>query len=431
MKKKLLATLLATSMVATCLVGCGNSGDTTGGDTGSNAAGDNSGSSEITDYGSGEIKIWVADTTVDFTKSQADAFLAANPDMAGYTITVEAVGEGDAAGNMITDVEGGADIFAFAQDQVARLVASGALAPVTGDSAEVVKANHVEGAVNAVTVGDMIYAYPMTWDNTFYLYYDKSVVTDPSSLEKIIADCEAAGKNFYMNIGNGWYLPAFFFATGCKLEYETDVEGNYTAATIDIASDKGLVALKEILEVVSSSAYQPGDSIDSAVNFGAIVSGIWGDNKAKEILGDNYACCKLPSFTGSDGNTYQMTSFMGCKLFGVKPQTDAGKMAVCRALAEYLTSKEVELARFSEFSWVPSNKEAQSDSAVQTSEASLAINEQGKYSIIQGQYPGDYWSLAEAFGNDAVNKVITADMSDEDLMKKLQEFQDTCMSYAQ
>lgn len=431
MKKKLLATLLATSMVATCLVGCGNSGDTTGGDTGSNAAGDNSGSSEITDYGSGEIKIWVADNTVDFTKSQVDAFMAANPDMAGYTVTVEAVGEGDAAGNMITDVEGGADIFAFAQDQVARLVAAGALAPITGDAAENVKNSHVEGAVNAVTVGDMIYAYPMTWDNTYYLYYDKSVVTDPSSLEKILEDCEAAGKNFYMNLGNGWYLPAFFFATGCQLSYETDVDGKYTACNIDVASDKGLVAYKEMIDMVSSSSFQPGDSIDSAVNFAAIISGVWGDGTAKTVLGDNYACCKLPSFTGSDGNTYQLTSFMGCKLFGVKPQTEAGKMAVCRALAEYLTSKDVELARFSEFSWVPSNKEAQADTAVQTSEASVAISDQSQYSIVQGQYPGDYWNLGEAFGNDVVNKVVTASMSDDELKAKLQEFQDGCLSYAQ
>lgn len=428
MKKKFLATLLAVSMVAACLVGCGkDSGSTTGGDTGNSDGG-----SDVVEYGSGEIKIWTSDETVDFTKSQAEAFLASNPDMSGYTIAVEAVGEGEAAGNMITDVEGGADIFAFAQDQVARLVAAGALAPITGDAAEVIKSNHVDGAVSAVTVGDMLYAYPQTWDNTYYLYYDKSVVTDPSSLEKVIADCEAAGKNFYMGLANGWYLPAFFFATGCQLDYETDVEGKYTACNIDVASDKGLVALKAMIDMASSSSFQNGADIDKAVNFAAIVTGVWADSQAKDLLGDNYACCKLPSFTGSDGNTYQLTSFMGCKLFGVKPQTDAGKMAVCRALAEYLTSKDVELSRFSTFSWVPSNKEAQSDPAVQGSDASKAINDQGQYTVVQGQYPGDYWSLGEAFGNDIINKeVITSSMSDDELMTKLQEFQDSCISYAQ
>lgn len=430
MKKKLLATLLAASMIATCLVGCGNDSGSTG-----SSAGDSGNSGSDADapieYGSGEIKIWVPEETVTFTQTKADEFIAANPDFSGYTIAIEPVSEGKAAGNMLTDVEGGADLFAFAQDQMTRLVAAGAIAPVTGDAAEEIKSSHVEGAVNAVTVGDMVYAYPMTWDNTYYMYYDKSVVTDPSSLEKVIADCEAAGKNFYMSLGNGWYLPAFFFATGCELSYETDTEGNYTACNIDVASDKGVVALKKTIELASSKSFQNKDSMDEAVELGAIVTGVWADNTAKEKLGDNYACCKLPSFTGSDGNTYQMTAFMGCKLMGVKPQTDAGKMAVCKALAAYLTSKDVELARFSEFGWVPSNAEAQADSAVQSSESSVAISEQGKFTVMQGQYPNDYWTLGEALGNDVANKVITASMSDDELMSKLQDFQDTCISYAQ
>ena len=65
----------------------------------------------------GEIKIWVAEATVEFTKAQVEAFKAANPEYAGMTVVVEPVGEGDAASNMLTDVEAGADIFGFAQDQ--------------------------------------------------------------------------------------------------------------------------------------------------------------------------------------------------------------------------------------------------------------------------------------------------------------------------
>ena len=84
---------------------------------------------------SGEIKIWVAEAAVEFTKAQVEVFKAQNPEYANMTVLVQPVGEGDAAGNMITDVEAGADIFGFAQDQLARLVAAGALeevAPPTG-----------------------------------------------------------------------------------------------------------------------------------------------------------------------------------------------------------------------------------------------------------------------------------------------------------
>jgi len=75
-------------------------------------------SAETTGF-SGEIKIWVADNVVDFTAAQVEAFKAANPQYANMTVVIEAVGEGDAATNMITDVEGGADIYGFAQDQLA------------------------------------------------------------------------------------------------------------------------------------------------------------------------------------------------------------------------------------------------------------------------------------------------------------------------
>ena len=93
----------------------------------------------MADY-SGDVKIWVAENVVDFTKEQVEAFKAANPEYAGMNVIVEPVGEGDAASNIITDVEAGADIFGFAQDQLARLVAAGALLDVEPENAEVVKA---------------------------------------------------------------------------------------------------------------------------------------------------------------------------------------------------------------------------------------------------------------------------------------------------
>ena len=198
MKKKVLASLLAATMVASCLAGCGNSsGGSAGGDaSGSSADG---GSAEITDFGSGTITIWVADNVVDFTKSAAEDFIAANPDYSGYTISVEPVGEGDAAGNMITDVAGGADLYGFAQDQITRLVSAGALAPVVGDNASFVSEQNDAGAASAAVVGGTTYAYPMTSDNGYFLYYDSTVVSDPSSLEAIVADCESRQELLYGN----------------------------------------------------------------------------------------------------------------------------------------------------------------------------------------------------------------------------------------
>ena len=353
-----------------------------------------------------------------------------NPQYAGYKVTVEPVGEGDAAGNMITDVEAGADIYAFAQDQIARLVSAGALEEMNPDLLDTVTKENDPGSVAAATVGGKVYAYPLTSDNGYFLYYDKSVVTDPSDLDKILADCEAAGKNFYMEINSGWYQTAFFFGTGCTLTYDTDDAGNFTACNVDYASDKGLVAMKEMIKLKASPAFQNGSAAGEATNVAAIVDGTWDAGTVKELFGDNYACAKLPSFVGDDGNTYQLSGFGGFKLLGVKPQTDEGKLEACDHLAGYLAGEETQLLRYEAVGWGPSNLKAQKSDAVQADVALAALADQLQYDIPQGQYPGEYWSLATGLGDDIIQGNLNPDSSDDDIMKALQTFQDTCISYA-
>ena len=376
-----------------------------------------------------QIKVWVADNVTDFTSQQIDAFKEANPDFADYDYVVEAVGEGDAAGNMITDVEAGADIYCFAQDQIARLVAAGALEEVAPDNIEAVESDNDAGAVGAATVGDILYAYPITSDNGYFLYYDKSVISDPSTLEGILADCEAAGKSFYMEINSGWYQTAFFFGAGAELTYDTDDTGAFTACNAGYASPEGLLALKAMITLNASPAFQNGSSVGEATNCAAIVDGTWDAGAAKDLFGDNYACAKLPTFEGADGNVYQMSGFGGYKLLGVKPQEDEAKLEACDALAAFLSSGEVQLARFEAVGWGPSNLEAQDSEVVLADEALAALREQLAFTIPQGQYPGDYWSLATSLGDSIRSKEITPDSSDDDLMAVLQKFQDTCESY--
>ena len=384
---------------------------------------------ESFDYGSGDIKIWVADNVADFTKTVAEEYIASHSALSGYTVTVEPVGEGDAASNMITDVEAGADIYGFAQDQLARLVAAGALEEIAPENVDAVKAANDEGSVAAATVGDAIYAYPETSDNGYFLYYDKSVITDPTDLDAILADCEAAGKSFYMEINSGWYQPAFFFGAGCTLAYETDTDGNFTACTADYASDKGVAAMKAIIKLHKSSAFQNGSSASDATNYAAIVDGTWDAATVQQALGDNYACAKLPSYTTEDGTKVQLGGFSGYKLIGQKPQEDEGKLAACDLLANYLASEPVQLARYQAVQWGPSNINAQQNEEVKANAALAALNEQMAFDIPQGQYPGDYWSLATGLGDSIIGGDYD-DASDDDLMAALTDFQATCEGYA-
>ena len=371
----------------------------------------------------GEIKVWVAEATVEFTKAQVEAFKAANPEYANMTVTIQPVGEGDAASNMLTDVEAGADLYVFAQDQLARLVAAGALVDVLPENAEIVAAQNDAGSVAAVKLGETMYAYPMTSDNGYFLYYDKSVVTDPSNMEAILADCEAAGKNVYFEINSGWYQTAFFFGAGCTLTYGTNDEGAIISMDCDYASDNGLKALKSMIKLAQSPIHVNGSSASNATNLGAIVDGTWDAVAVQGILGENYAAVKLPTIDG-----YQLGGFGGFKMLGVKPQTDDAKLAACDALALFLSSGEVQTARFEAVGWGPSNLVAQQSEAVKADIALSALAAQLANTMPQGQYPGEYWTLATALGDDILADKLD-NMTDEQLMEVLVNFQATAGSY--
>lgn len=434
MKKRVLALVMSTAMIASVLTACGGKDEAPAQDT-NNAAADNNASADSSnasadnsnastdapamDFGSGEIKIWVPDAVTGVTETLCNSFFEAHPEMNGYTVAIEPMGEGDAAGNVITDVEAAPDLYAFAQDQMARLVTAGALTTISGDYATFVQESNDAGAAAAAKVGNEVYAFPLTSDNGYFLYYDKSVVTDPSSLEQIIADCEAAGKNFYFDTGS-WYQTAFFFGTGCELSFETDEKGNFTGIKNTYASENGLKAMKAIRTMSESKIYMDGSNVGDAVNWAAIVDGTWDSSAAKEILGDNYACAPLPKFT-VDGETFQLGGFGGFKLMGVKPQAEAGKLVVCLELAKYLSDTDAQLTRFKEVGWGPSNLAAQQDPAVQADEALSALGQQLQYTIPQGQYPGEYWSEADALGETICGGNFKG-YTDEQLMAELESF---------
>ena len=125
----------------------------------------NKGNSAKHDY---EIKVWAAEAAKDLTQQQANAWAAEVKESDGVDIgvTVQAVGEGDAAANMITDVQAGADIFCFAQDQLARLKSAGALSEITDANLKAsIQAENDEISYNAACAGDALVAYPLTSDN--------------------------------------------------------------------------------------------------------------------------------------------------------------------------------------------------------------------------------------------------------------------------
>ena len=380
--------------------------------------------------GNGETKkevllVWVAEELVEFTRGECDRFLEKNPDIAEkFTIEVAAMGEGEAATQMLTDVEAGADVYAFAQDQLGRLVQAGALSALGGNLLTAVRENNDEGSVAAAGVGDSVYAYPLTSDNGYFLYYDKSVVSDPSSLDRILSDCKAAGKNLYMDNQSGWYLVSFFFGAGCSYTTESNNRGEITKVSCDFNSASGLQAMKTMIAAVKSGAFQYSNSFASQFNpdggkAGAAISGTWDAAAIRSFLGENYGVAKLPEMT-TDYGKKQRGAWGGFKLMGVNPTQSREAVTASHKLAAYLTSEEVQLARYEAKGWGPSNKKAQQNEAVKADEALSALRAQLEFSPAQPQCSANFWSKMEAFGTE-INAGTYNNYSDAELQRVLDE----------
>ena len=388
MKKRFLSLIVAL-LAAMVLVGCGNKTQApTSGQT-----------ADLS--GEYAIKVWVDEKIVELTRTQINEFNENNGQGIVINATIEQTGEGDAATNMITDVENGADLFNFAQDQLGRLVEARGVSKLGQAATKFVQDNNDADSVKAVTLSDSVYAYPVTSDNGYFMYYDKRVITDEThlnSLEDLIADCEAAKKAFAFKVEtSGWYSAAFFFGAGCESSFNIDSNGVVQSLTDTYNSAKGLKAMKGMQKLLTSPYYVSDDSsscLTAATPAAIFVSGTWAATDVKTVLGDNMGVAKLPSFT-VDGETIQLGSFKGFKMMGVKPQEDAKKAAVLNLLAQYLTGEKCQMDRYNQNGWGPSNKNAQNNDAIKNDPVLSALAAQNVFATPQGQYPGQWWDITQ------------------------------------
>ena len=373
-----------------------------------------------------DITVWAAENAVDLTKKQIEDFNATNTDGIKFNATVEPMSEQEAATQMITDVEAGPDLICFASDQFARLVQAGALAKLGAKAVEFVTANNVAGSVAAVTAGDTMYAYPMTADNGYFMYYDKSVIPeeDIDSLEKLIADCEANKKFFAFDLqGSAWYLASFFLGTGCHSVWQTADDGTFISVDDTFDSPEGLIAVKGMKKLVDSPFFLSSASVNEFnADAAVVISGTWDYEAAKGILGDNLGATDLPSFE-VDGKEYHLGSFNGYKMMGVKPQVDAVKGAVLHKLAQYLTGEQGQMERFEALSWGPSNLADMASEAVQSNPALVALAAQDPYTTVLSQVHGAWWDIGKVISED-----VKAATDEAGLQQALDNYQEKLAS---
>lgn len=432
MRRKALALALATSMVAACFAGCGKSSDDSKNDT--KAPSQQSGDKETqagdpetdapavdvafdeekgkkaietlkgTTEGTVKLTLWCSETEAyqSVMKDIVEAFKAEYSDV-DFDITIGQCSESKAKDTVLEDPEAAADVFVFADDQVASLVDAAALQPIKVMYTYDVNAVNSTSTVAAATMSDTMYAYPLTASNGYFLYYDPEYFTaeQVGSWESIIEVAEKANKKVGFDFGNAWYLYGFFAGAGLDLSKNADGTNTCNWNSKDNAPT-GAEVCEAIAKICESPAVisignaeatpmaKDGDLI-------AYVDGTWDVNAFVEAYGENYGAAKLPTFTAG-GKECQMGSYAGYKFVGVNSYSD--NIGWSMIFAEYITSEASQTKIAAATGEGPAN--TKSASTIE-SPALGALAAQSEFA--DQQVVGDnFWAPANSLGQQLADK---------------------------
>lgn len=415
MKKKVISALLIAAMTATMVAGCGSKDAADNTTTSDNSAASTEAAGSTDDAAeeeawSGTITVWSPqeDQDTGWLDQECQAFNEAHPN---WDVAFEygVCPEGDAKANVTQDVEGAADVYMFANDNITDLVAANALSELGGSYLDAVKTTNSDSIVDSVTVDGSVYGFPFT-TNTWFMYYDKSVFSE-DDIKSFDTMLEKGKVSFPLT--NSWYIQAFYVANGCTLFGDDQMD---EAAGIDFGGDKATAVTNYLVDLAKNPNFvvdADGSGISGLKNgsVNAIFSGSWDAEAVKEALGDNFAAAALPTVT-IDGKEGQMMAFAGSKAIGVNPNTENPQVAM--ALAEFLAGSDAQKAHYEMRNVIPCNTELLN--AITDDPVVEAQNDTFDRTSITQPFVsamGNYWSPAENMGKAIQAGDVTHDNAAE------------------
>lgn len=383
-----------------------------------------------------DLVLWGAEEDQDFLAERVKAFQEVYPDKK-FDIRIGVESESSAKDTVLTDVESAADVFAFADDQLSDLVDAGALLELgeisealevyAGKSIDDVKAANVPASIDDATRGDGLYAFPLSADNGYFLYYDSTVFTekDIQTWDGMLAAAEAKGngRKVAFPFASGWYNSGFFYGAGFTTDRNED---GTTAIDWNQTSPQGVTGVQvtqAMLNIASHPAFMAISDSDAANqiaagNLCAVVSGTWDASTAEKYFGEGYAATVLPTYT-VDGKQVHTGSVTGCKLIGVNAYSEWAGWAVL--LADFITNEESQMIHYQQRQIGPSNIKAQNSDEVAANVAISAVLAQNEFAVIQ-RVGGKFWDPVATFGEKiAQNKIPSDDASVQAALDELVE----------
>lgn len=362
-----------------------------------------------------ELVVWGAEEDKELMTQIIQSFQTNYQGQADFQISFEVQGESQCKDVLLGGLEEGADVFTFADDQVNALAAAGALDPI--ENADEIRSKNLSSAVEAATVNNQLYAYPLTADNGYFLYYNKQYISEEQvkTLDGILDAAAASGKQFTMDWSSAWYVYSFFGNTNLQVGLNDDGITNYCTWNQTDGDIRGIDVAQSMLQIAGRPGFanRTDEEFLSGVKNGSVIagiSGVWNSVAVTESWGENTGAAKLPTYT-CNGKQLQMASFSGCKLIGVNAYSEHPKWAA--RLAEWITNEDNQRLRFEMRGQGPSNIAVADSSEIQNSPAIAALLEQSEFSQIQ-RVGGKFWDpVSEFAGNMAAGNPSGQDLQEQ------------------
>lgn len=365
-----------------------------------------------------ELVVWGAEEDRELMNQIIQDFETKYQGQADFQISFEAQGESQCKDVLLGGLEEGADVFTFADDQLNALAAAGALDPI--ENADEIRARNFSSTVEAATVNNQLYAYPLTADNGYFLYYNKRYITEEQvkTLDGILEAAAANGKLFTMDWSSAWYVYSFFGNTGLQVGLNDDGITNYCTWNQTDGDIRGIDVAQAMLRIAENSGFAncTDEEFLSGVKNGSVIagiSGVWNSVAVEEAWGENAGAVKLPTYT-CKGSQVQMASFSGCKLIGVNAYSEYPEWA--SRLAEWITDEENQRLRFEMRGQGPSNITVADSEEIKQSAAIAALLEQSEFSQLQ-RVGGKFWDPVSKFAEN----MAAGNPSGKNLQEQLDE----------
>ncbi len=408
MKKRILASALALTMVASVFTGCGS---------GSSSS---SSSRNTTDFSSDQLKesfktnqeinttdnitlvVWESKNGPDeFIQKAGEKFHEIYPNI---TIEYENVESTDANSRIVLDgpAGNGADLFATAHNNIGVMASGEVIYEVPDSEKDIVASSCTASALAGATLSaadgtNKLYGYPISTE-TYALFYNKKLIQEenvPKTMAEMVEyinnfDTSSGIKPFLLDAGNAYYSVMF---TSTKDNHLYGPEGNDIKDTHMVSDDA--VTQMEDFKALSNAIAMPAEDISYSTNDGLFksgmlameISGAW-NIRSFEEAGIDFGITAIPALT----NTGEApVNFMGVRCMFVSNYSEHKPEAV--AFAEFLMTKEMQQLRCELTTTMPARDDVLDSISDESIKAYLSgLNEQLQYS-----YPMPNMSQASLF----------------------------------